>query len=103
MGRQSDGNAELVRLGYAQVSTYPPDVKYQDLFLRLQTEARNAGRGLWTETQPSTSSTPTVTTPSGTACPGATAICRDGTCSYSKHRSGTCSYHGGVLQWINRP
>ncbi len=40
-------NAELVRLGYAQVSTYPPDVSYQDLFLRLQREAREAGRGLW--------------------------------------------------------
>lgn len=40
-------NAELVRLGYAQVATYPPDVKYTDLFLRLQSEAREAGRGLW--------------------------------------------------------
>jgi micrococcal nuclease len=29
-------NAELVRLGYAQVTTYPPDVKYQDIFLELQ-------------------------------------------------------------------
>ena len=28
-------NAELVRLGYAQVSTYPPDVKYQETFLEL--------------------------------------------------------------------
>lgn len=40
-------NAELVRLGYAQVATYPPDVKYQDLFLQLQREAKEAGRGLW--------------------------------------------------------
>ncbi|MFC1952620.1 thermonuclease family protein [Chloroflexota bacterium] len=40
-------NAELVRLGYAQVSTYPPDVKYQDLFLQLQREAQEGGRGLW--------------------------------------------------------
>lgn len=28
-----------------------------------------------------------------------TAICRDGTASYSAHRSGTCSHHGGVAQW----
>ncbi len=42
-------NAELVRLGYALVSTYPPDVKYQELFLRLQREAREAGRGMWAE------------------------------------------------------
>ncbi len=30
---------------------------------------------------------------------GASAICRDGTYSYSKSRSGTCSGHGGVGQW----
>jgi micrococcal nuclease len=40
-------NAELVRLGYAQVMTVPPNVRYQDLFLKLQREAREAGRGLW--------------------------------------------------------
>ena len=40
-------NAELVRLGYATVSTYPPDVRYQDLFLQMQQEAREAERGLW--------------------------------------------------------
>jgi len=40
-------NEELVRQGYAQVSTYPPDVKYQDRFLAAQQEAREAGRGLW--------------------------------------------------------
>jgi len=32
---------------------------------------------------------------------GATALCRDGTYSYSKHRSGTCSHHGGVARWLN--
>jgi len=40
-------NAELVRMGYAQVSTFPPDVRYQDLFLEKQREAREAERGLW--------------------------------------------------------
>jgi len=30
---------------------------------------------------------------------GATAKCRDGTMSFSAHRSGTCSRHGGVAQW----
>ena len=32
---------------------------------------------------------------------GATAQCRDGAFSFSQHRSGTCSGHGGVSQWIN--
>ena len=40
-------NAELVRLGYAHAISYPPDVKDQDLFVRLQQEAREAQRGLW--------------------------------------------------------
>src|SRR5262245_21742653 len=40
-------NAELVRLGYAQVMTVPPNVRYQSLFLKLQRDAREAGRGLW--------------------------------------------------------
>jgi len=31
---------------------------------------------------------------------GATAQCKDGTYSYSQHRSGTCSYHGGVARWL---
>lgn len=40
-------NAALVSEGYAQVATYPPDVKYADYFLALQQEAREEGRGLW--------------------------------------------------------
>jgi micrococcal nuclease len=40
-------NAELVRRGYAQVMTVPPNVRHQALFLRLQRDARDAGRGLW--------------------------------------------------------
>ena len=40
-------NAELVDQGYAQVMTVPPNVRYQQLFLRLQRDAREAGRGLW--------------------------------------------------------
>jgi hypothetical protein len=34
---------------------------------------------------------------------GATALCVDGTLSYSKTASGTCSHHGGVMTWINHP
>jgi hypothetical protein len=31
---------------------------------------------------------------------GAAAKCRDGTYSFSQHRRGTCSYHGGVAAWL---
>ncbi|WP_454826443.1 DUF3761 domain-containing protein [Paraburkholderia xenovorans] len=37
---------------------------------------------------------------SGKAPEGATARCRDGTYSFSRHRSGTCSRHGGVADWL---
>ena len=30
---------------------------------------------------------------------GASAICRDGSYSFSQHRQGTCSGHGGVAEW----
>jgi hypothetical protein len=33
--------------------------------------------------------------------PGATALCRDGTYSYSLHHSGSCSHHGGVAAWLD--
>ena len=31
---------------------------------------------------------------------GASAQCRDHTYSFSAHRSGTCSHHGGVARWL---
>ena len=34
------------------------------------------------------------------APPWATALCRDGTYSFSKSRRGTCSHHGGVAKWL---
>ena len=40
-------NAELVRRGYAQVATFPPNVRSVDQFQSLQREAREAGRGCW--------------------------------------------------------
>jgi micrococcal nuclease len=40
-------NALLVENGYAQVMTIPPNVKYQELFLKLQREARENNLGLW--------------------------------------------------------
>jgi len=40
-------NAEMVRRGYAQVMTIPPNVRYWRRFVKLQREAREARRGLW--------------------------------------------------------
>ncbi len=55
---------------------------------------------------PSVPSTPTTPSPTPqfdtvqTNRPvGATALCRDGSYSFSQSRRGTCSHHGGVAQW----
>ena len=37
---------------------------------------------------------------SGKVPQGASARCRDGTYSFSRHHSGTCSRHGGVANWL---
>lgn len=40
-------NLELVRQGYAQAATYPPDVACSGTFVAAEREARNAQLGLW--------------------------------------------------------
>jgi micrococcal nuclease len=40
-------NEILLEEGYAQVATFPPNVKYQERFLQAQREARAQNRGLW--------------------------------------------------------
>ena len=40
-------NAELLRQGYARTMTIRPNIKYADLFKRLQEEARRQKRGMW--------------------------------------------------------
>lgn len=40
-------NLELVASGFAQVVTYPPDVRFVDLYLAAQQTARDGGLGLW--------------------------------------------------------
>lgn len=40
-------NEELVRLGYAKVKEYPPDIGQQELLEKAQTEAQREHRGIW--------------------------------------------------------
>jgi micrococcal nuclease len=40
-------NADLVLSGYAEPSTYNPDVKYSEYFVKFAREARENGTGLW--------------------------------------------------------
>jgi micrococcal nuclease len=56
-------NYELVAEGYAQSSSYPPDIKHQDKFKEAEAEARKKEKGLWSSIcDIYVSPTPTLTT-----------------------------------------
>lgn len=40
-------NARLVANGYANAYTYPPNIRWSEMFLQLEREAREDDRGLW--------------------------------------------------------
>jgi len=67
--READGswlmvNLQLLRLGMAQVSTFPPDVRYVDsIFLPAQAAARDAGIGLWADAPSLPSGSPSSLSP----------------------------------------
>lgn len=42
-------NAHLIEIGYAQLMTVPPNVKFVDTYIKLQQKARETQRGLWKE------------------------------------------------------
>lgn len=60
-------NLELVRRGFAQGATYPPDVRFAELFLAAEQAARTAEVGLWAATpEPTLALDPTDPPESGT-------------------------------------
>lgn len=42
-------NKELLEKGYAQIATYPPNVKYVDEFIQIQKQAKENKVGFWAE------------------------------------------------------
>ena len=79
--RQRMLDEAMVADGYAQVSTYPPDVKYQDRFLAAERLAMSEQRGLWgaceyfgaplpTATYPPQPTTPPAPNVASTSTPG---------------------------------
>lgn len=63
-------NLELVRLGFANASGYPPDVAYQAIFRDAEADARDAGVGLW-----GPGPTPAASAQSGTCDPAYPDVC----------------------------
>ena len=99
-------NFELIAQGFANAISRAPDNACASTFSSAQTIARSNRLGLWI---PTATPKPVIVVPpssggGGGSAPlppgGATAICRDGTYSYSQHRQGTCSHHGGVRTWL---
>lgn len=81
--RASDGlfvNASLVRDGYAQVMTVPPNVAHAEEFVALQREAREAGRGFWGACGSSSVAPATTTVPIRPLAGGGCHPSYSGTC-----------------------
>lgn len=88
-------NADLVINGYAEPSTYPPDVKYSEYFVKYAREAREANKGLWAFGENGTTKgdlDPKGTASKGTSSSGAsTTGSNSGNSSASNSKSGNTS------------
>jgi micrococcal nuclease len=78
--RLDDGlfvNAEMVSRGYAVILTIPPNAAHAKEFLAWQQEAREAGRGLWSACQVTTTTTeaPPATQEGETCDPSYPDVC----------------------------
>ena len=61
-------DAILVQEGFARLDTFPPDVRYKDLFIQLQQQAQAARAGLWGAV--CTSATPMPSAPTAPTASG---------------------------------
>ena len=96
-------NAELVRRGSAETMTIQPNVRYRDLFVALEQEARDDRRGLWAnqsepttptstsvaQLSPSAKERPGMAPESAWACPAAQPI----KANVNPFSSPRCIYH----------
>lgn len=97
---RSDWVAAYGKYGGARTLTYPrPKATSSHPTERAPTPKVTTTR----PPAPATTPAPTHVAPAPTTTAddhgGATALCNDGTLSYSAHHQGTCSHHGGVAIW----
>jgi len=81
-------NAHLLLDGYAQLATYPPNVKYVDYFTTYQREAREHNKGLWGAPAATTTTQKSVSPPAGAGGGGTVYITNTG----EKYHVGGCRY-----------
>ena len=93
-------NVEIVKLGYAKSYTYPPDVKYQNLILSAERDARNSQRGLWAQSEPTPVSQPQPQTSASIICSSNAYNCTD----FTTHAEAQSVYEqcGGVNNDVHK-
>ena len=86
-----------VFLNRENLPSIPPTENYHQQPQPLETQNSLSNSNYYTNSSGNVVHSPAY---SNTVPVNATAQCRDGTYSFSQHRSGTCSHHGGVIQWL---
>lgn len=87
-------NELLVKEGYAQSSSYPPDIKYQERFVAAQQEARDNQRGLWGSAcavivSPKPTASPVQNTGGSYIC-NCSKTCPNMSCSEAQYQLNVC-------------
>lgn len=98
----------LALAGIVGVSAYnnahATDTGYQQQQTNQQQQPQSGNQQLSNDNHYTNSDGQSVHSPAysnnGGVPSGATAQCNDGTYSFSQHRQGTCSHHGGVAHWL---
>jgi hypothetical protein len=87
--------AQSCRVSFRNLIGYVGEERLQNTPVRAPVEAGRGyinSRGQWIPSP--------AHTIDGQAPSGATARCGDGSYSFSQSRRGTCSWHGGVAEWL---
>jgi hypothetical protein len=87
--------AQSCKVSFRNLMGFVGEERLQSTLVRTPVEGGRGyinSRGQWIPS-------PTHTV-DGQAPTGATARCRDGSFSFSQSQRGTCSWHGGVDQWL---
>jgi micrococcal nuclease len=98
-------NATLIKEGYAQVLTIPPNVKYADRFVALQREAWENQRGLWglpVPGQPAGQPQQPAEAKRGSFAPDGQGSCVEGGVEYIKGNRDNMIYHSPRGQFYSR-
>ena len=90
-------NELLVKEGYAQSSSYPPDIKYQERFIVAQQDARDNQGGLWGLTcasiptpTPKTTIAPPAQNADGSWACNCSKTCANMSCDEAQYQLNTC-------------